>query len=138
MKYLQGKVRMILQQQTKNPKTNNENLLPPIPEKRYFTMSEASVLCGVKPHVLRYWEQEFPGLRPVKRRGNRRYYQHKDVITARLIRKLLYEEGFTIDGARTKLGGDVMQMNKIMQTNLVLKKMLADLQCILQKLKQNV
>jgi len=78
-------------------------VLPPIPAKRYFTIGEVSELCGVKPHVLRYWEQEFTQLRPVKRRGNRRYYQHHEVLLIRRIRELLYEQGFTINGARNKL-----------------------------------
>lgn len=85
--------------------------LPPIPAKRYFTIGEVSDLCGVKPHVLRYWEQEFTQLKPVKRRGNRRYYQHHEVLLIRRIRELLYEDGFTISGARNRLdhavtGGD--------------------------------
>lgn len=78
-------------------------VLPPIPAKRYFTIGEVSELCGVKPHVLRYWEQEFTQLKPVKRRGNRRYYQHHEVLLIRSIRELLYEQGFTISGARNKL-----------------------------------
>lgn len=77
--------------------------LPPIPAKRYFTIGEVSELCGVKPHVLRYWEQEFTQLKPVKRRGNRRYYQHHEVLLIRRIRELLYEQGFTISGARARL-----------------------------------
>ena len=77
--------------------------LPPIPAKRYFTIGEVSELCGVKPHVLRYWEQEFNQLKPVKRRGNRRYYQHHEVLLVRRIRELLYNEGFTISGARNRL-----------------------------------
>jgi DNA-binding transcriptional MerR regulator len=77
--------------------------LPPIPAKRYFTIGEVSELCGVRPHVLRYWEQEFTQLKPVKRRGNRRYYQHHEVLLVRRIRQLLYEEGFTISGARNRL-----------------------------------
>lgn len=80
-------------------------ILPPIPAKRYFTIGEVSELCGVKPHVLRYWEQEFTQLKPVKRRGNRRYYQHHEVLLIRKIRELLYEEGFTISGARNRLEG---------------------------------
>ena len=82
-----------------SPKTQ----LPPIPAKRYFTIGEVSELCGVKPHVLRYWEQEFTQLRPVKRRGNRRYYQHHEVLLIRRIRELLYDQGFTISGARNRL-----------------------------------
>ncbi len=79
--------------------------LPPIPAKRYFTIGEVSELCRVKAHVLRYWEQEFAQLKPVKRRGNRRYYQHHEVLLIRRIRELLYEQGFTIQGARQQLGG---------------------------------
>lgn len=82
---------------------NEPVVLPPIPAKRYFTIGEVSELCGVKPHVLRYWEQEFTQLKPVKRRGNRRYYQHHEVLLIRRIRELLYEQGFTISGARNKL-----------------------------------
>ncbi len=80
--------------------------LPPIPGKRYFTIGEVSGLCSVKPHVLRYWEQEFPQLKPVKRRGNRRYYQRQDVLLIRQIRSLLYDQGFTIGGARQQLAGE--------------------------------
>jgi DNA-binding transcriptional MerR regulator len=80
-----------------------EKALPPIPAKRYFTIGEVGGLCGVKPHVLRYWEQEFTQLRPMKRRGNRRYYQHHEVLMIRRIRELLYDQGFTISGARNKL-----------------------------------
>jgi len=83
------------------PSHNNE--LPAIPGKRYFTIGEVSELCAVKPHVLRYWEQEFPQLKPVKRRGNRRYYQREDVLTIRQIRSLLYEQGYTIGGARQRM-----------------------------------
>ena len=83
--------------------TKSEAPLPPIPAKRYFTIGEVSELCAVKPHVLRYWEQEFTQLRPMKRRGNRRYYQHHEVLLVRRIRELLYEHGFTISGARNRL-----------------------------------
>lgn len=92
-----------------------ENSLPSIPAKRYFTIGEVGELCGVKPHVLRYWEQEFTQLRPVKRRGNRRYYQHHEVLMIRRIRDLLYEQGFTISGARNK-------MQEMMQSQRGLKK----------------
>lgn len=92
--------------------------LPPIPAKRYFTIGEVSELCGVKPHVLRYWEQEFNQLKPVKRRGNRRYYQHHEVLLVRRIRELLYNQGFTISGARNRLdeggaGADVTPIEKV-------------------------
>jgi DNA-binding transcriptional MerR regulator len=86
-----------------NPKDSHLVELPPIPAKRYFTIGEVSELCGVKPHVLRYWEQEFTQLKPVKRRGNRRYYQHHEVLLVRRIRELLYNQGFTISGARNRL-----------------------------------
>lgn len=85
------------------PNSNKE--LPPIPAKRYFTIGEVGELCTVKPHVLRYWEQEFPQLKPVKRRGNRRYYQREDVLLIRHIKSLLYEQGFTIGGARQRMNG---------------------------------
>ena len=91
-------------------------VLPPIPAKRYFTIGEVSELCGVKPHVLRYWEQEFAQLKPVKRRGNRRYYQHHEVLLIRRIRELLYEQGFTISGARNKL-------NERVSRNVVVEEM---------------
>jgi DNA-binding transcriptional MerR regulator len=87
--------------------------LPPIPAKRYFTIGEVSDLCGVKPHVLRYWEQEFTQLKPVKRRGNRRYYQHHEVLLIRRIRDLLYDQGFTISGARNRLDEIVTEPSKI-------------------------
>jgi DNA-binding transcriptional MerR regulator len=90
-----------------NPKDTGKDALPPIPAKRYFTIGEVSELCGVKPHVLRYWEQEFTQLKPVKRRGNRRYYQHHEVLLVRRIRELLYSQGFTISGARNRLDDGV-------------------------------
>jgi DNA-binding transcriptional MerR regulator len=85
--------------------SNSNKELPPIPTKRYFTIGEVGELCTVKPHVLRYWEQEFPQLKPVKRRGNRRYYQREDVLLIRQIKSLLYEQGFTIGGARQRMSG---------------------------------
>src|SRR5690242_960809 len=102
------------------PKNHGGDELPPIPAKRYFTIGEVSELCGVKPHVLRYWEQEFTQLKPVKRRGNRRYYQHHEVLLVRRIRELLYNQGFTISGARHRLdeGGAVeRQAEKIEVAN---------------------
>ncbi len=99
--------------------SNSKDSLPPIPAKRYFTIGEVSELCGVKPHVLRYWEQEFTQLKPVKRRGNRRYYQHHEVLLIRRIRELLYEQGFTISGARNRLdeglGANAARMAKAEQ-----------------------
>ncbi len=108
--------------------------LPPIPGKRYFTIGEVSELCQVKPHVLRYWEQEFPQLKPVKRRGNRRYYQRHDVIMIRQIRSLLYEQGFTIGGARQKLEGDEAQQDKS-QSHQIIRQLLAELEEVAQILK---
>ncbi|AUM00448.1 MAG TPA: MerR family transcriptional regulator [Pseudothauera hydrothermalis] len=94
--------------QASSPNLRSDEL-PPIPAKRYFTIGEVSELCAVKPHVLRYWEQEFTQLKPVKRRGNRRYYQHHEVLLVRRIRHLLYDEGFTISGARNRLGEAALQ-----------------------------
>ena len=111
---------------------NNE--LPPIPGKRYFTIGEVSQLCEVKPHVLRYWEQEFPQLKPVKRRGNRRYYQRQDVIVIRQIRGLLYEQGFTIGGARQRLQGEEAKQDQT-QFRLLVKQMVVELEDVLRVLK---
>ena len=112
-----------------------ENSLPSIPAKRYFTIGEVSELCGVKPHVLRYWEQEFPQLKPVKRRGNRRYYQRQDVIVIRQIRSLLYEEGFTIGGARNKLQGEEAR-NDVTHSQQVVKQMRLELEELLRILRR--
>jgi DNA-binding transcriptional MerR regulator len=95
-------------------------VLPAIPAKRYFTIGEVSDLCGVKPHVLRYWEQEFTQLKPIKRRGNRRYYQHHEVLLIRRIRELLYEQGFTISGARNKLESPLMNGEPLVQQTPVI------------------
>jgi DNA-binding transcriptional MerR regulator len=115
------------------PSNNSE--LPVIPGKRYFTIGEVSELCGVKPHVLRYWEQEFPQLKPVKRRGNRRYYQRQDVLVIRQIRSLLYEEGFTIGGARNKLGGDEGRSD-VTQSQQIVKQVRLELEEILKLTKR--
>lgn len=112
-----------------------EQSLPNIPDKRYFTISEVSDLCAVKPYVLRYWEQEFPQLKPVKRRGNRRYYQQQDVLLVRQIKKLLYEEGFTIEGARTKLGSADTVISQSVKTDAMVKKIIVDLETVLQNLQ---
>lgn len=109
--------------------------LPPIPGKRYFTIGEVSELCGVKPHVLRYWEQEFPQLKPVKRRGNRRYYQRHDVLMVRQIRNLLYEQGFTIGGARQQLSGESAKQD-LSQTHQILRQMRLELEEILHVLRR--
>jgi DNA-binding transcriptional MerR regulator len=109
--------------------------LPVIPGKRYFTIGEVSLLCAVKPHVLRYWEQEFPQLSPVKRRGNRRYYQRQDVLMIRQIRALLYDEGFTITGARQRLSGAEQKEDRSQSKQLV-KQMIAELEDLLKTTKQ--
>ena len=114
------------------PSNNNE--LPVIPEKRYFTIGEVSELCGVKPHVLRYWEQEFTELNPVKRRGNRRYYQRHEVLMIRQIRSLLYEQGYTIGGARAHLISDNAKEDSI-RTKQLIQQMIAELEDILELLK---
>ena len=113
---------------------NNDDL-PPIPGKRYFTIGEVSELCAVKPHVLRYWEQEFPQLKPVKRRGNRRYYQRQDVLIIRQIRSLLYEEGFTIGGARQKLTGEEAKTD-VTQSQQIIKQIRLELEEILKLLRR--
>ncbi len=115
------------------PSQNNE--LPPIPGKRYFTIGEVSELCNVKPHVLRYWEQEFPQLQPVKRRGNRRYYQRHDVLLIRQIRALLYEQGFTIGGARQRLESSSGQEDAT-QSRQIIRQIRAELEDVLAILKQ--
>jgi DNA-binding transcriptional MerR regulator len=114
------------------PSHNDE--LPVIPGKRYFTIGEVSELCAVKPHVLRYWEQEFPQLNPVKRRGNRRYYQRQDVLTIRQIRSLLYDQGFTIGGARLQMSNDGASTESN-QLNQLVVRMIDDLEQVLDLLK---
>ena len=116
-----------------DPGSNRE--LPPIPAKRYFTIGEVSELCDVKPHVLRYWETEFTSLKPVKRRGNRRYYQRHDVLMIRQIRGLLYEEGYTISGARQRLEGETGRMENSM-TAQVVKQVRMELEEVLNLLKR--
>ncbi len=113
----------------------NNDELPPIPGKRYFTIGEVSDLCAVKPHVLRYWEQEFPQLKPVKRRGNRRYYQRQDVLIIRQIRSLLYDEGFTIGGARQRLTGDSAKTD-VSQSQQIIKQMRTELEQVLKILRR--
>ena len=113
----------------------NNDELPAIPGKRYFAIGEVAELCGVKPHVLRYWEQEFPQLKPVKRRGNRRYYQRQDVIVIRQIRGLLYEAGFTIGGARNKLQGEEARSD-VTQSQQIVRQMRMELEDILRLLRR--
>ncbi|MCP4433672.1 MAG: MerR family transcriptional regulator [Gammaproteobacteria bacterium] len=114
---------------------SNNNELPVIPGKRYFTIGEVAELCDVKPHVLRYWEQEFPQLKPVKRRGNRRYYQRHDVLLIRQIRSLLYDEGFTIGGARQRLEGEGAK-DDINQSQQIIRQTLMELEELLTLLKR--
>lgn len=114
------------------PSNNNE--LPQIPAKRYFTIGEVSDLCGVKPHVLRYWEQEFPQLKPVKRRGNRRYYQRHDVLMIRQIRSLLYEKGFTIEGARAQLASSGARED-LTHSKQIVRQLCGELEDLLQVLR---
>jgi len=112
-----------------------ERDLPPIPAKRYFTIGEVSELCGVKPHVLRYWEQEFEQLKPVKRRGNRRYYQRHDVLMIRQIRSLLYEQGFTIGGARQRLEGENAR-DDVSRSQQIIHQVRMELEDVLHVLKR--
>jgi DNA-binding transcriptional MerR regulator len=116
-----------------DPGSNQE--LPPIPAKRYFTIGEVSELCAVKPHVLRYWEQEFPQLKPVKRRGNRRYYQRHDVLMVRQIRSLLHEQGFTILGARQRLEGEKAQ-DDVSRSQQLVRQIRSELEDVLQVLRR--
>jgi DNA-binding transcriptional MerR regulator len=113
----------------------NNDELPQIPGKRYFTIGEVSELCAVKPHVLRYWEQEFPQLKPVKRRGNRRYYQRQDVLVIRQIRSLLYDEGFTIGGARQRLTGEEAKTD-VSQSQQIVRQLRMELEEILKVLRR--
>ncbi len=115
--------------------TSNSSDLPAIPGKRYFTIGEVSDLCGVKPHVLRYWEQEFPHLKPLKRRGNRRYYQRQDVILIRQIRSLLYEHGFTIGGARQRLSGEEARED-VTQSQQIIRQLRVELEDVLNILRR--
>ena len=116
-----------------DPGSNRE--LPPIPAKRYFTIGEVSELCDVKPHVLRYWETEFPSLEPAKRRGNRRYYQRHDVLMVRQIRSLLYEQGYTIGGARLRLEGEGAKSESAL-SNQIIKQVRMELEEVLQLLRR--
>ena len=126
---------MISNQTRRNKRT--ETSLPSIPNKRYFKIGEASLLCGVESYVLRYWEQEFPMLKPAKRRGNRRFYQRDEILLIRQIRKLLYEEGFTIEGARSKLH-TVKEPQETINNAALIKNLIEDLESLLQKLKIEV
>lgn len=114
--------------------TLSDSTLPDIPDKRYFTIGEVGELCDLKPHVLRYWEQEFSQLKPVKRRGNRRYYQREDVLLVRQIRALLYDQGFTIDGARQQLAGETKPL--ALGANQLIDEVIAELEQLQQLLKR--
>ena len=116
-------------------KSKSDKQLPVIPDKRYFTISEVSYLCAVKAYVLRYWEQEFSQLKPVKRRGNRRYYQQQDVLLVRQIRKLLYDDGFTIEGARSQLSSSSETISQTVKVDAMVKKVISDLESVLQNLQ---
>jgi len=119
-----------------NRKVNNSPL--PIPAKRYFTIGEVGILCGVKPHVLRYWEQEFTQLKPVKRRGNRRYYQHQEVLLIRRIRELLYDQGFTINGARNRLDHNENKLPSLEEVSVSPISSTADLSYVRREIKSIV
>src|SRR3990167_3938763 len=119
----------------KNKKEILTHELPPIPDKLYFTISEVSKLCAVKAYVLRYWEQEFSQLRPAKRRGNRRYYQQQDILLVRQIKKLLYEDGFTLSGARAQLSTTSEPISQSIKNDVMMKKVIAELEGVLQNLQ---
>lgn len=112
--------------------------LPSIPDKLYFTISEVSHLCSVKAYVLRYWEQEFPQLKPIKRRGNRRYYQQHDILLVRKIKALLYEDGFTIEGARSQLSNTSQPISQSIKSHETVKKVIAELETVLQNLRSEI
>jgi len=116
----------------KNKRKEDIHSLPVIPDKRYFTIGEVADLCGVKSYILRYWEQEFFQIKPIKRRGNRRYYQHKDILIIRQIRKLLYDDGFTIEGARAQLTLNVKEVN---ESDSIVKNLISELEQVLEELK---
>ena len=120
-----------------NHKDTSKEPLPPIPAKRYFTIGEVSELCGVKPHVLRYWEQEFNQLKPVKRRGNRRYYQHHEVLLVRRIRDLLYNQGFTISGARGRLDESIGDSDTAILAPEALRSELLNISKLLDTMKSS-
>ena len=121
---------------TKSKVSQDTIELPSIPpDKRYFTIGEVALLCGVKPHVLRYWEHEFSQIKLIKRRGNRRCYQYQDILLIRNIRTLLYEDGFTIESARAQL--NTAEINQSAKTDVVVKKIIADLETVLHKLKMD-
>ena len=119
-----------------SPKESGKEELPPIPAKRYFTIGEVSELCGVKPHVLRYWEQEFTQLRPLKRGGNRRYYQHHEVLLIRRIRELLYQDGFTISGARNRLDDLAARKREDVEASVGLREQLSSVRAEIQSILQ--
>lgn len=119
-------------------KQKSNKSLPTIPDKLYFTISEVSHLCAVEAYVLRYWEQEFPQIKPAKRRGNRRYYQQRDVLLIRRIKKLLYEDGFTIEGARVQLASTPTVVSQSVKVKETVKKVIAELEMVLQNLRSEM
>ena len=123
---------------SKSKRKINEKDLPAIPDKRYFTISEVSHLCAVKAYVLRYWEQEFPQLKPGKRRGNRRFYLQEDILLVRQIKKLLYEDGFTIEGARIQLSNMSEPVSQSVKVDATVKKVIAELETVLQNLQAEI
>lgn len=125
-------------QVSKSKRKTAEKNLPAIPDKRYFTISEVSSLCAVKAYVLRYWEQEFPQLKPSKRRGNRRFYLQQDVLLVRQIKKLLYEDGFTIEGARIQLANMSQPVSQSIKVDATVKKVIAELETVLQNLQAEI
>jgi DNA-binding transcriptional MerR regulator len=127
----------MLSQKSKGTHNNQLTELPPIPEKMYFTIGEVGRLCDLRPHVLRYWEQEFSQLSPAKRRGNRRYYQLKDVLLVRKIRHLLYEQGFTIEGAKQQLAGESVKSNREQKHYQTMQKAVIELEKIVSDLETN-
>lgn len=127
-----------VKKQSRIKRKRSEKTLPTIPDKLYFSISEVGYLCAVKAYVLRYWEQEFPQLKPAKRRGNRRYYQRQDILLIRQIRTLLYEDGFTIEGARTKLSSTTEQISQSINVDSTVKKIIADLESVLQNLQAEI
>lgn len=127
----------MLSQKSKGTHNKQPIELPPIPEKMYFTIGEVGKLCDLRPHVLRYWEQEFSQLSPAKRRGNRRYYQLKDVLLVRKIRHLLYEQGFTIEGAKQQLAGESVKSNREQKMYQSMQKAVIELEKIATDLETN-
>lgn len=135
---MQGNIKKDNRVNKNSKRSQRTSDLPAIPDKRYFTISEVSQLCAVKAYVLRYWEQEFPQLKPIKRQGNRRYYQAQDVLLIRQIRKLLYTDGFTIEGARAQLSNTPESVSQSVKMNATIKKIIAELESVLHNLQSEL